>query len=81
MPTWKSLLTDDSLFPGDHKLFVQQLAVAHSRPALPVGAFYWDQLTIAQSAAEHHSKDPATALKEAATATNAKLQQYCPIAA
>ena len=80
MPTWKSLLTDDSLFPGDHKLFVQQLAVAHSRPALPVGAFYWDQLTIAQSAAEHHSKDPATALKEAATATNAKLQQYCPLA-
>ncbi len=81
MPTWKALLTDDSLFPGDHKLFVQQLSVAHSRPALPVGAFYWDQLTIAQSAAEHHSKDPAAALKAAADATNAKLQQYCPLAA
>jgi multiple sugar transport system substrate-binding protein len=81
MPTWKSLLTDDSLFPGDHKLFVQQLSVAHSRPALPVGAFYWDQLTIAQSAAEHHSKDPGAALKAAADATNAKLQQYCPLAA
>jgi multiple sugar transport system substrate-binding protein len=81
MPTWKSLLTDDSLFPGDHKLFVQQLTVAHSRPALPVGALYWDQLTIAQSSAEHHSKDPAVALKEVATTVNAKLQSFCPIAA
>jgi multiple sugar transport system substrate-binding protein len=80
MPTWKSLLTDDSLFPGDHKLFVQQLSVAHSRPALPVGAFYWDQLTIAQSDAEHHSKDPATDLKAVADAVNAKLQPFCPIA-
>jgi len=80
MPTLKSLLTDSTLFPGDHKLFVAMLPVAHSRPALPVGALYWDQLTIAQSAAEHHSKDPAIALKEAATAVNAKLQQYCPLA-
>jgi len=81
MPTWKSLLTDTSLFPGDHQLFVQQLSVAHSRPALPVGAFYWDQLTIAQSAAEHHSMQPAQALKAAADATNAKLQPFCPLAA
>ncbi|HEY6115407.1 MAG TPA: ABC transporter substrate-binding protein [Candidatus Dormibacteraeota bacterium] len=80
MPTWKSLLTDTSLFPGDHALFVKQLPVAHSRPALPVGAFYWDQLTIAQSDAEHHTKDPGAALKAAADATNAKLQPFCPIA-
>jgi multiple sugar transport system substrate-binding protein len=80
MPTWKSLLTDTSLFPGDHALFVKQLPVAHSRPALPVGAFYWDQLTIAQSDAEHHTKDPAAALKAAADATNAKLKPFCPLA-
>jgi len=80
MPTWKSLLNDTALFPGDHALFRKQLDVAHSRPALPVGALYWDQLTIAQSAAEHHSKDPATALKSVADTVNAKLQQYCPLA-
>jgi len=80
MPTWKSLLDDTALFPGDHALFRKQLDVAHSRPALPVGALYWDQLTIAQSAAEHHSKDPATALKSVADTVNAKLQQYCPLA-
>jgi multiple sugar transport system substrate-binding protein len=81
MPTLKSLLDDSTLFPGDHALFRKQLDVAHSRPALPVGAFYWDQLTIAQSAAEHHTKDPAAALKAAADATNAKLQPFCPLAA
>jgi multiple sugar transport system substrate-binding protein len=81
MPTWKTLLADASLFPGDHKLFVQQLSVAHSRPALPVGALYWDQLTIAQSSAEHHSKDPAAALKDVATTVNAKLQSFCPLSA
>jgi len=80
MPTWKSLLDDTSLFPGDHALFRKQLDVAHSRPALPVGALYWDQLTIAQSAAEHHSQDPAVALKAAADTVNAKLQSFCPLA-
>jgi multiple sugar transport system substrate-binding protein len=81
MPTLKSLLDDTSLFPGDHALFRKQLDVAHSRPALPVGALYWDQLTIAQSAAEHHTQDPAAALKNVATTVNAKLQQYCPLSA
>jgi multiple sugar transport system substrate-binding protein len=80
MPTLKSLLDDTSLFPGDHALFRKQLDVAHSRPALPVGALYWDQLTVAQSSAEHHSKDPATALKEVANTVNAKLQPFCPLA-
>jgi multiple sugar transport system substrate-binding protein len=80
MPTLKSLLDDTSLFPGDHALFRKQLDVAHSRPALPVGAFYWDQLTIAQEKAERHTQDPGAALKAAADATNAKLQSFCPLA-
>lgn len=79
-PTIKALTTDASLFPGDHKFFVDQLGAAHSRPPLPVGGFYWDQLSTAQDKAVRNSADPGTALKEAATATNAKLQQYCPLA-
>jgi multiple sugar transport system substrate-binding protein len=79
MPTWKTLLTDSSLYQGDLSLFVKLLPTAHSRPALPVGSLYWDQLSTAQDAAVRHSKDPAVALKDAATATNDKLQQYCPI--
>jgi multiple sugar transport system substrate-binding protein len=81
MPTWKTLLTDTSLYQGDLSIFVKLLPTAHSRPALPVGSLYWDQLSTAQDAAIRHSKDPAAALKDAATATNDKLQQYCPLAA
>ena len=79
MPTWKALLTDNSLYQGDLGLFVKLLPTAHSRPALPVGSLYWDQLSTAQDAAVRHSKDPAVALKDAATATNDKLQQFCPL--
>ena len=81
MPTWKTLLTDTTLYQGNLGLFVKLLPTAHSRPALPVGSLYWDQLSSAQDAVVRHSKDAATALKDAATATNDKLGQYCPLAA
>jgi multiple sugar transport system substrate-binding protein len=81
MPTWKSLLTDQSLFQGNLNLFVQLLATAHSRPALPVGSLYWDQLSAAQDAAINHTQDPAVSLKQVASTVNDKLQQYCPLAA
>lgn len=79
-PTIKALTSDASLFPGDHKFFVDQLPAAHSRPPLPVGGFYWDQLSTAQNEATLAKGDPAQSLKAAADATNAKLQQYCPLA-
>ena len=78
-PVIKSLDQDSSLFPGDHQFFQKQLPAAHSRPPLPVGAFYWDQLSTAQDAAIRGTKDPASALAAAATATNDKLKQYCPL--
>jgi multiple sugar transport system substrate-binding protein len=80
MPTWKTLLTDSTLYQGDLGLFTKLLPTAHSRPALPVGSLYWDQLSTAQDAATRQSADPAAALKAVATATNDKLSQYCPLA-
>lgn len=79
LPTWKSLLTDQSLYPGSLATFVTLLGSAHSRPALPVGSLYWDQLSAAQDAAINHTKDPAASLKDVATTVNAKLQSYCPL--
>ena len=79
MPTWKSLLTDASLYQGDINIFLKLLPTAHSRPALPVGSLYWDQLSAAQDAAIRHTQDPSTSLKAVATTVNDKLQQYCPI--
>lgn len=78
-PTIKSLQSDSSLFPGQHQFFINQLPAAHSRPPLPVGAFYWDQLSTAQDASVRGTAAPATALKAAADATNAKLQPFCPL--
>ncbi len=80
MPTWKPLLNDSSLYQGDLGLFVKLLPTAHSRPALPVGSLYWDQLSAAQDAAIRHTKDPAASLKDVATTVNDKLSQYCPLA-
>jgi multiple sugar transport system substrate-binding protein len=79
MPTWKTLLTDTSLYQGDLSLFVKLLPTAHSRPALPVGSLYWDQLSAAQDAAVRHTQDPAASLKAAADTVNARLSQYCPL--
>jgi multiple sugar transport system substrate-binding protein len=78
-PTYKSLTQDASLFPGGHQFFQKQLSAAHSRPPLPVGAFYWDQLSTAQDAAVRGTKPPQQALQAAASATNDKLKQYCPL--
>lgn len=78
-PTFKSLLSDNSLFPGQHQFFVTQLPAAHSRPPLPVGAFYWDQLSTAQDASVRNTAAPQGALDAAATATNAKLSSFCPL--
>jgi len=79
IPTWKTLLTDNSLYQGDINIFLKLLPTAHSRPALPVGSLYWDQLSAAQDAAIRHTQDPAVSLKAAADTVNAKLQQYCPL--
>jgi len=79
MPTWKTLLSDTTLYQGDLNLFVKLLPSAHSRPALPVGSLYWDQLSAAQDAAIRHTQDPAAALKAAADTVNGKLAQYCPL--
>ena len=79
-PTFKSLTSDSTLFPGDHSFFSKQLSAAHSRPPLPVGGLYWDQLSTAQDAATRHTTEPAAALATAASATNDKLKQYCPLA-
>lgn len=77
-PTFKSLTSDMSMFPGNHKFFHDQLPNAHSRPPLPVGAFYWDQLSIAQDKATRGA-DPQAPLTDAAKKTNDRLKSFCPV--
>jgi multiple sugar transport system substrate-binding protein len=80
LPTWKSLLTDTSLYDPSHAKFLDLLAGAKNRPPLPVGAEYWDALTTAQdSVVQTPQQDPMPALQAVADKVNPDLQQFCPL--
>jgi multiple sugar transport system substrate-binding protein len=73
LPTLSALLTDASLYDEQHATFLDFLEVAHNRPALAVGAIYWDALTSAQGSVELNSKEPMAALQEVADAVQPQL--------
>jgi len=80
LPTWKTLLTDTTLYDPSHAQFLSLLAGAKNRPPLPVGAEYWDALTTAQdSVVQTPQQDPLTALQAVADKVNPDLQQFCPL--
>ena len=39
LPTWKTLLNNKALLPGNQQFFAQMLKFSENRPPLPVGAF------------------------------------------
>ena len=73
LPTLNALLADSSLYDAQHKLFLDLLPTAKSRPPLAVGAAYWDALTSAQGSVELNTKTPADALKEVEDAVQPQL--------
>jgi multiple sugar transport system substrate-binding protein len=77
LPTVKELSEDESLFDESHKFFRELLDVAHSRPPLPVGALYWDELTAAQEAVVLNQKQPREALEDAESRVQSQLQKFC----
>lgn len=51
LPTWKALVHDHDkgLYDPNHAIFVDRfLPITESRPPLPVGAKYWDELLSAE---------------------------------
>jgi multiple sugar transport system substrate-binding protein len=79
LPTWKALLADNTLYTPQHMFFKDLLPDAFSRPALPVGAVYWDALTTALNAVTLNQEDPAKALKAVADSVNPQLQPFLPL--
>jgi multiple sugar transport system substrate-binding protein len=80
LPTLKSLLADDTLFDAQHLFFAKDLLpTAKSRPPLPVGAKYWDELTTAWQSIYHNQSEPMPALQQAHDRVQPQLQQYCPV--
>jgi multiple sugar transport system substrate-binding protein len=79
LPTWESLLSEDDLFEERHKFFAQILPTAKNRPPLPVGAKYWDELTVAWQATYLNQGKPADLLATTKDRVDADLKQYCPV--
>lgn len=80
IPTINSLREEKELYEERHLFFVEQLMPqAHNRPALPVGAKYWDDLTAAFEKIWLNQEEPEAALNEAKESTQSVLGQYCPL--
>jgi multiple sugar transport system substrate-binding protein len=79
LPTWEALLSDASLFEERHLFFTQLLPVAKSRPVLPVGSLYWNELTSAWQKVYLNQEAPADALASVKETVNDSLQDFCPL--
>ena len=77
LPTVTSLLEDNSLFEERHMFFRDLLPEAKSRPPLPVGALYWDELTSAWEKTYLNQQEPQAALEEVAARVQPQLQPFC----
>ena len=78
LPTLTALTTDASLFTEQSSFFAEKLLpTSNSRPPLPVGAKYWDELTAAYQAIFLNQSQPADALAKAKENTQTDLQQFC----
>lgn len=65
LPTWKDLMNNQEVLGGkNHQFFVNLLPYSKSRPALPVGAEYWDELTSAMQKVLLGQLTPQKALAE-----------------
>lgn len=79
LPTWASLLNEGDLFDEQHQFFAGLLPTAKSRPPLPVGAKYWDELSVAWQKNNLGEGEPADLLKDVKDRVNSDLQRFCPI--
>ena len=60
LPTIEALLQEADLFEERHRFFSEQLLpIAKNRPPLPVGAKYWDELTVAWQKTYLDQEEPA----------------------
>jgi multiple sugar transport system substrate-binding protein len=81
LPTFNSLLADEELFLDANHLFFAQtlLPTAKSRPPLPVGVRYWDELTSAWERVFLNQEEPAAALATVKDRVQPELEGFCPI--
>jgi multiple sugar transport system substrate-binding protein len=76
LPTSIPVSRNDSLFDATHKIFQESLPVAHSRPVLPIGAYFWDSLYTAWKAVWFDQADPQTALQQVQDQSQSQLNRF-----
>jgi multiple sugar transport system substrate-binding protein len=81
LPTLTALASQTELFEGQHQFFASLLPTAHNRPPLPVGAKYWNELTVGWQKIYLNQSSPADAMKDVKDHVQPDLQRFCPIAA
>ena len=77
LPTLKSLQQRKDLFPPEYQLFLDLLPISKSRPPVPVGALYWDQLKTAEEAVISNSQTPEAALKAVVDEVQPQMDRFC----
>ncbi len=77
LPTLKALVGEENLYTERHKFFKNMLPFASSRPALPVGGLFWDQLSSAMDKVTLNAATPQEALQEVDAKVNEQLAKYC----
>lgn len=81
LPTLEALLEVPELYTDRHRFFSEQLLpLAKNRPPLPVGALYWDELTVAWQKTYLGEEEPTAALATVKERVQERLQGDCPIA-
>jgi len=76
LPTLKAMLERKDLFEDSyHEVFLEMLPFARSRPALPVGALLWDELTSARDYVINGDKTPQQALDDVVSRVQPELDK------
>ncbi len=77
LPTLSALLEDESLFSEQHQFFKDLLPTAQTRPPLPVGGLYWDELTSAWERMYLNLEEPRAELEQVAARVQPQLDRFC----
>jgi multiple sugar transport system substrate-binding protein len=76
LPTSIPVSRNNSLFDASHKIFQDSLPVAHSRPVLPIGAFFWDVLYTGWKSAWFDQADVQSTLRQIQEQAQAQLNRF-----
>ena len=81
LPIRKDLVKDKTLFSGHMKFFQEILPYSKSRPAIPVGSYYWQKLHDAQlklfSKDNLQESDIDKELKAVQVSVQKRLKRFC----